>query len=148
MPICSLYVDKLFDVLFCMDLSFILIHLCCLLFSCTCLYIRNPLYTWNPNDLYSRRSTVKKTRPFAIKTRGPIWVPGILRDVTVTNTLCRWSFELPVPTRLWSEWSRLAVQPQGCPMRKIEGDSRDASLVSLNDLPKNLSNFSWELYKC
>ena len=30
----------------------------------------------------------------------------------------------------------------GCPMRKIEGDSSDASLVSLNDLPKTLSNFS------
>ena len=36
--------------------------------------------------------------------------------------------------------------PAGCPMLKIEGDSSDASLVSLNDLPKNLSNLSWDVF--
>ena len=35
------------------------------------------IYTWNPNDLYFWRATPQNKAEIPIKTRGPIWVPGI-----------------------------------------------------------------------
>ena len=43
-------------------------------------------HTWNPTDLCFGRST-PQTRPFPIKTGGPIWVEGIYRNLHVHGWL-------------------------------------------------------------
>ena len=46
------------------------------------IYIYTLIYTWNPNDLYFWRSTPQNKAQTPIKTRGPIWVPGIYIYIT------------------------------------------------------------------
>ena len=46
----------------------------------------NYICTWNPNDLYFWRSTPQNKAELSIKTRGPIWVPGMQGNANWTFT--------------------------------------------------------------
>ena len=47
-------------------------------------WLHFPVYIWNLVVLYSWAGKPSKIRPFSIKTRGPIWVPGGLRCIRRT----------------------------------------------------------------
>ena len=116
------------------------------------------IHTWNPNDLYSWRST-PKTRPFPIKTR-VIWVLGTYRVILLLQLAAnhkqltwggihpRWpDMEVPpVPRHIASlRCPQTAPAPEGLGNGGMFKDLHPSCCYSFTKIPLNPHCDSWIL---
>ena len=93
------------------------------------------IYPWNPNDLYFWRSTPQNKAQTQIKTRGPIWLPGLyISHFTIWFETClKWiefeetsvisgekkhNFHLKLPHLLWKTLGGFAKESQALHLTK------------------------------